>query len=242
VDNFGIKYIGKEHTDHLIKILEEHYTISEDWTGSAYLGLKLDWDFGNQTVDLSMPGYIKKALQCFQHPMPNRPQHAPHAWIPPQYGTQQQLTAPLDTTLAMDKPQTKCLQQIIGVLLYYASTLDNTMLVALGSLATAQTDGTQATIEACTQLFNYTATHPDATICYTASNMILHIHSDASYLSETKARSYAGHYFYLSNTTMNPPPNGAIHVHSSLMKTVLASATEAEVGALFYNAQDGEML
>jgi len=72
--------------------------------------------------------------------------------------------------------------------------------------------------------------------------MILNIHSDASYLSKTKARSRAGSYFYLSTNNENPPINGAVHVHSSIMRSILASATEAEVGALFYNAQDGEML
>jgi len=107
-----------------------------------------------------MPGYIAKALQRFQHPAPNRLQHAPHAWIPPQYGTKTQFTNPIDATPPMDIPQTKRLQQIIGVLLYYARALNLTMLVALGSLAAAQTEGTQATMEACMQLLNYAATHP----------------------------------------------------------------------------------
>jgi len=116
------------------------------------------------------------------------------------------------------------------------------MLVALGSLAAAQSEGTQATIEACTHLLNYAATHPDAVLRYHASEMILHIHSNASYLSETKARSRAGGIFYLSNNSKTPPLNGAIHIHSGIMRSVLASATEAEVGALFYNAQDGAMI
>ncbi len=34
VDDFGVKYIGKEHVMHLISILKQHYKISEDWTGS----------------------------------------------------------------------------------------------------------------------------------------------------------------------------------------------------------------
>jgi len=81
-----------------------------------------------------------------------------------------------------------------------------------------------------------------ATLRFTASDMILHIHSDASYLSESKARSRAGGFFYLSNNSEHPPINGAIHVHSSIMRSILASTTEVEVGALFYNAQDGAML
>jgi hypothetical protein len=120
------------------------------------------------------------------------------------------------------------------------------MLVALGTLASAQTKGTEATAQAITQLLNYCATHPDATVRYNASDMYLHVHSDASYLSETKARSRAGGIFFLSSAPLKnpkpdsqPPPfNGAIHTHCSIMKSVLSSATEAELGALFFNAKD----
>jgi hypothetical protein len=74
--------------------------------------------------------------------------------------------------------------------------------------------------------------------------MCLHVHSDASYLSKSKARSCAGGIFFLSSfpsTAANAPPpkfNGAIHIVSSIMRNVLSSATEAEVGACFHNAQD----
>ena len=33
VDDFGVKYVGKEHADHLITTLREHYDVEEDWTG-----------------------------------------------------------------------------------------------------------------------------------------------------------------------------------------------------------------
>jgi len=78
------------------------------------------------------------------------------------------------------------------------------MLAALGMLGAAQTEGTQATVKACTQLLNYAVTHPDATLHFHASKMILNIHSDASYLSESKARSHAGGYFYLTDDTKTP--------------------------------------
>ena len=123
------------------------------------------------------------------------------------------------------------------------------MLVALGSIGSAQAHGTTATAKAATKLLNYAATHPDAAILFKASKMILHIHSDASYLSEPKARSRAGGYFFLSDDTdatqqgpTSPMLNGAIHIVSSIMGNVMASATEAEVGALFHNAQDACMI
>jgi hypothetical protein len=96
------------------------------------------------------------------------------------------------------------------------------MLVALGTLASAQTKATLNTEKAITQFLDYAATNPNATITYFPSDMILIIHSDASYLSEPEARSRAGGIFYMSNQITkdnpNPPLNGAIHITSKIMK------------------------
>ncbi|MCP4749222.1 MAG: hypothetical protein GY874_24265, partial [Desulfobacteraceae bacterium] len=44
VDDFGVKYVGKEHTDHLIATLRKHYaSVTEDWEGKLYVGITLDW-------------------------------------------------------------------------------------------------------------------------------------------------------------------------------------------------------
>jgi hypothetical protein len=71
--------------------------------------------------------------------------------------------------------------------------------------------------------------------------MILYIDSDASYLSETKARSTVGGYLYLSNTTSSATPtlpnNGPIEVLAQILKEVVSSAAEAELGGLFYNGK-----
>jgi hypothetical protein len=124
------------------------------------------------------------------------------------------------------------------------------MLVALGTIASQQSKGTQAMAQSLTQLLNYAAAHPDAIVRYHASDMYLHVHSDASYLSEASARSRASGIFFLSQrpadpsqspapTAIPPPKNGAIHIISTIMRNVMASAMEAELGALFHNARDG---
>ena len=73
------------------------------------------------------------------------------------------------------------------------------MVKALGSLAAQQPEATNTTAKRMTQLLNYAASHPDATMRYSQSGMILHISSDASYLSEPKARSCVGGYFFLAD-------------------------------------------
>jgi hypothetical protein len=238
VDDFGIRYVGKEQAQHLIDVLQSKYTITIDWEGTKYVGLNLTWDYKNRTVDISMPNYIHKALQRFEHPTPKKPQHSPHSWIKPNYGAKKQMTTEPDTGTLLDPKQVKRLQQIIGVLLYYARAVDSTMLVALGSLAAAQTKATTNTMRDANQLLDYVCTHPNATVRFKKSDMILKIHSDASYLSETEARSRAGGIFFLGNNSNLAQNNGAIHIHSSILKNVVSSAAEAEVAALFHNAQE----
>jgi hypothetical protein len=60
VDDFGVKYVGCEHAEHLIACIKETYELTKDWTGDLYCGIKLNWNYKARTVDLSMPGYIKK--------------------------------------------------------------------------------------------------------------------------------------------------------------------------------------
>jgi hypothetical protein len=52
----------------------------------------------------------------------------------------------------------------------------------MNDIATEQTKATEKTQATTNQMLDYLATHPDATIRYNASDMILEIHSDASYL------------------------------------------------------------
>eukprot|EP00978_Attheya_sp_CCMP212_P027615 scaffold92921_cov81-Attheya_sp.AAC.2 len=157
---------------------------------------------------MSLPGYVARALHRFQHPDPTRAQHAPHDWIPPSYGSKQQLTIPVDTTDSLEPPVITRIQEIVGTLLYYGRAVDSSMLVALGSLAAAS--NTKAQAQTITHLLNYCATKTEATVHYSASDMSLKIHSDTSYLSEPKARSRAGGYFYLSSYLDNNCLTGSI--------------------------------
>ena len=121
----------------------------------------------------------------------------------------------------LDAADCLCVQEVIGVLLYYARAVDSTLLTALGTLATQHANGTKSTMEALTQILNYCAMHTHAVIRYTASDMVLWAHSDASYLTAPKGRSRAaGYYHFLSSrpsqppsSSDNPPPdNGPIDI------------------------------
>ena len=59
VENFGVKYVGKQHAEHLMGVLRKFYTISYDWKGTSYLGINLDWDYELCKVHLYMINYVK---------------------------------------------------------------------------------------------------------------------------------------------------------------------------------------
>jgi hypothetical protein len=66
--------------------------------------------------------------------------------------------------------------------------------------------------------------------------MVLAVHSDASYLSEAGARRRVGGHFFMSSDTEDPPNNGAIINTSTIIKSVMSSAAEAELAGLYINA------
>ena len=136
-----------------------------------------------------MPSYVEDALQCFEHPVPTRRQDSPYPWQRPNYGAKQQLTTPIDDAPALSAEHIMLIREVVGVLLYYARALDNTMMVALNSLAAAASDGTETLLDKLVHFLNYAASHPDAVLRYSASDMQLWVHSDTFYLSEPKARS-----------------------------------------------------
>jgi hypothetical protein len=227
VDDFGVMYVGKEHADHLADALRNHYQISVDWKGELYCGMTLKWNYDTRTVDISMPEYITAVMHKYQHPTPKKPENAPHKSIPINYGLKQQMTQAPSTASPLSADRKKNLQQIIGSILYYTRAVDNTMLMALSALASAQAHATEDTAKALVHFLNYCTTHPDATIRYLASDMVLHVHSDASYLSEPQARSRAGGHFFMANKIKAGMPvlnNGAILNISTIIRTVMSSA------------------
>jgi hypothetical protein len=141
VDDFGIKYVGKENADHLLNALKENYEVTEDWAGKLYCGISLKLDYENKTVDLSMPGYIADALHKFQHKHPERPQHAHYPEHKPHYGSKVQLTPEVIDSPTLTPQGKKRIQQVVGALLYYGRAINGSIMTAIGSLASQQATG-----------------------------------------------------------------------------------------------------
>jgi hypothetical protein len=72
IDDFGVKYVGEENTQHLLDTMRQFYKCSCDWDGKQYCGLTIKRDYNGQKVHLSMPHYVNKALAQFQHTPPQK--------------------------------------------------------------------------------------------------------------------------------------------------------------------------
>jgi hypothetical protein len=140
--------------------------------------ITLDWDYAAEHVK-SMPGYVEKTLQRFTHPEPIRPQHAPHPWSTPNYGTSIQFAEPEDTFTTLGQHGNKRLQEVIGTFLFDGRAVDNNMLAVLGILTTADIWYRK----------DHSRSGPAPRLCsgsprsqgrYTKSDMILYVHSDVS--------------------------------------------------------------
>ena len=112
------------------------------------------------------------------------------------------------------------------------------MLVALSAIASEQARPTATTLHKVNMFLYYAATQEEVILTYHASDMVLAVHSDASYLSEKQARSRAGGHFFMSNNIPDPPNNGAVLNIAQIIRAVMVSAAEAEIGAMFINARE----
>jgi hypothetical protein len=242
VDDFTVKYVGKQHAEDLRNALLQTYELTTYCTATVYSRMTLKWDYNDRTRDISMPGYVSNILSKIQNDAPKHPQHTPSRYVTPVYGSKTQY-ATKDKTPLLTAKQSLTIQKVTGSVLYHARAVDPTVLMPLDDIETKQTKATEKTQAATNQMLDYLATHPDATIRYHTSNMILHIHNDASYLSVSNARSRLGGLFFLGNKSPQQDMlNRSILNVSSVIKNVVASAAESEVEASFHNSQSGASL
>ena len=142
-----------------------------------------------------MPEYIPKALTRLNHPAPKKPQYAPHRWTAHAYGQRLQMAPDPDSSELRDQKVIKFIQTVVGIFLYYARSLDPTMLHALNEISRIQARPTKDTMAKAKWFLDYAANYPNAIIRYHARKMVLHTDSYAAYLGIPEARSvYSGHF------------------------------------------------
>jgi hypothetical protein len=171
-------------------------------------------------------------------------QTCPYSPEPQKIGEDAQSPLVIDSSPLLNEKGLKQVQKNVGSILYYERAVDRTVLMALSAIAVEQTKVMAKTMGRCIQLLDFLVSNLEVKVRYYASDMIMNIHSDASYLSETKVHSRACGHFFIEWMPKNGEPvkmNGAFYVNATILKFVVASAAEAELGTLFHNCQDGKI-
>ena len=235
VDDFAVVWSSKTAMNHFLGTLRKLYTIKVDYQGLQYLGLSIRINRHQRHVTLSMPGYIARLLQRVR-PDGIKGATTPSIYSAPNYKSRSAQTATVDVSPLASPSQQHELQVVVGTLLYYARTVDPSILTAVHELGSVQAKPTLNDLRKMERLLQYVSTHQTYGIRFHASSMQLQIQSDASYLSRTKARSVCGGIHYLGSETAI---NGPFFCTSKMISCVVTSAAEAELGAVFQNAQKG---
>ena len=149
---------------------------------------------------MSIPNHIAKALWRSHRNPPAKTVHSPEnlesltCRAKVQCATQEWSRAVLSASTIL------LTHQVVGVFLYCARTLDNTMLVTVNDLSHQQDSATTSTMDTITHLLDYVDTHPIAKLRCHRSNMILHVHGDGSYLYVLKSCSRLFGCFFFQET------------------------------------------
>jgi hypothetical protein len=148
VDDFA-GWSSSKSMQHFLRTLRELYTIKVDFQGLKYLGITIDICRSQRHATLSMPGYVAKLLKRVR---PNGIKGAatPSVYASPNYSHPATQKATVDTTSLASDEQQKELQVVVGTLLYiyiyivvgtllyYARTVDPSILTSVHELGSVQ--------------------------------------------------------------------------------------------------------
>jgi hypothetical protein len=243
VDDFLMACKSDDDRDHLLGVLRLLYEVTVDYKAQKYVGISISHDRVNHRLEISVPGYIANALERFGIEPKSRGTHAPAPSPDKRYYDKTPQEATRDDSPPVGPAEQKFIQEVVGVLGWYARAVDPTIICAVNKLASRQARPTENVVKDALQLLDYVATYPDATIVYVPSDMQLQGHSDASWLSESDSRSRAAAIFFLVKKDSLEDPdafNGCIECDSTIIKSIVSSAFEAEYAALFAAGQTAE--
>jgi hypothetical protein len=225
VDDFGVQYTDKADVAHLIARFR--LTTNTPQIGKA------------QPIASTSNGITSQALSISpcqatpRSPTPIYPSHSQQTMPPANGQSPTMVPNNIRSITTPPSPQTPRLSRRYTP--FYCRAIDLTMPHLAPSPQPAE--ATELTMDAVTFLLNYCATHPDAVLRYRRSGMILHVDSDASYLSERRPdRALEDFSFWMTRKPLEAIclHNGAIHVERYCATLCLPPLT---ANRLFHNCQ-----
>ena len=234
VDDFGVKYSTRAALDHLTAAIQAGgWKLKINLQGDKHIGIDLAWDYENNTLTTSMPHCVSKGIARFAPDVVLKGAPSPAVYVPPKFGETVQYET-VDNSAPASPAEKLWVQQVNGYFLYYARMQNPLILPTCNDISATQSNPTARTVAATWRLLNYLSSHPDHSTCYTGCDMVLKLHSDASYNSRPGAISIAGGWHYLGNMS-DDTINGTLHSISCRIPTVCGSVAEAEYAALYIN-------
>ena len=104
-----------------------------------------------------------------------------------------------DKSTKLRKVDKLIIQKVTCTFLYYALSVAVTILVALSAIKSDLVSLIKETMRKTKQFFVRVACHPNVILTFSASSIVLAVHSDVSYLTGPKARSRAEGHFFMSD-------------------------------------------
>ena len=111
-----------------------------------------------------MPGYVTDDQQWLRHQLKNTRKSYPNHHVPPTYGARVQFAELDNNTPLLPEERLKFIQQEVGVFLYYATAIENRVLVALSYIGSEQARTTSKTMDEVQQLLEYLTSNPTGMI------------------------------------------------------------------------------
>ena len=108
--------------------------------------MTFDWNYDLGYVDISIPGYVKYAIEHRQYKPHIHPQYSPHQHVPIRFGPKgtRQYAEPADSSPYPSSKDTKYSQSISKRCLYYAQCIDNTIIPVLNELDSQHSQSTKS--------------------------------------------------------------------------------------------------
>ena len=167
------------------------------------------------------------------HLPPKKPQYSPHKHRPIDYGANQQIVQPADTSPSL---YDKCIRRVRGIviaILYVGIPVENRLLVALSTIGAHQAAATEETADVIEQLLDYVGTYPYNGIIFRKSDMISAEHIVAGFLNKSRVCSRSGAHIFLSENNPKPRLNAPVLTIAQIIKALMDSADEAEMASLY---------
>ncbi len=115
VSDFGVEYVGIEHFNHLLLVLQRYHQVQTNMAGDKIVCLNVQWDFPSKRVCINMRSYVKDLLLGLNWPMPKKPQLLPFTTTPIAYGQKTQFIPDKDTLASLSPECIKRVQKLSGL-------------------------------------------------------------------------------------------------------------------------------